>query len=112
MTGGPSHIDTWDPKPHQPYENRGPFSPIQTSVPGTIICEHLPLQAAMMDKFTILRSVDPRKSSHEPNQVFQTGHLEATPRTNPKGGRWPPSDRLWGSFTGRITRRCPPTSPS
>ncbi|MEW4529012.1 DUF1501 domain-containing protein [Maioricimonas sp. JC845] len=108
MTGGPSHIDTWDPKPHQPYENRGPFSPIQTSVPGTIICEHLPLQAAMMDKFTILRSVDPRKSSHEPNQVFQTGHLEATPRTNPKGGRWPAIGSIVGKFHGSNHPAMPP----
>lgn len=31
MAGGPSHIDTWDVKPHRPYQNRGPFSAIQTS---------------------------------------------------------------------------------
>ncbi len=89
MTGGPSHIDTWDPKPDRPYINRGPFSPISTALPGTIICEHLPKQAAMLDKFTIIRSVDPRKSSHQPNQVMQTGSREATPRTNPKGDRYP-----------------------
>ena len=58
MAGGPSHIDTWDPKPDRPFMNRGPFSPISTKVPGAIICEHLPKQAAMLDKFTIIRSVD------------------------------------------------------
>ena len=89
MAGGPSHIDTWDPKPHRPFNNRGPFAPISTAQPGTIICEHLPKQAAMLDKFTIIRSVDPRRSSHQPNQVFQTGNLEAAPRVNPKGDKLP-----------------------
>src|SRR5581483_7324770 len=58
MAGGPSHIDTWDMKPERPPENRGPFSPINTRVPGIMICEHLPRQAALMDKLTIIRSVD------------------------------------------------------
>jgi hypothetical protein len=89
MTGGPSQIDTWDPKPNRPLNNRGPFSPISTALPGTYICEHLPKQAAMLDKFTLIRSVDPRKSSHQPNQVMQTGNREAAPRTNPKGDRYP-----------------------
>src|SRR5438105_7883828 len=34
MTGGPSHIDTWDPKPTRPLVNRGPFAVISTQVPG------------------------------------------------------------------------------
>lgn len=89
MTGGPSHIDTWDPKPTRPLENRGPFDVIPTSVPGLSICEHLPLQAAMMDRFTVLRSVDATGSNHEPNRVFQTGHTEAAPRVNPRGDRFP-----------------------
>src|SRR6266542_3002357 len=52
MAGGPSHIDMWDMKPDRPLENRGPFSPIATRVPGVRICEYLPKQAAMLDKFT------------------------------------------------------------
>src|SRR5262249_28315552 len=52
MTGGPSHIDTWDPKPDRPLENRGPFNTITTRLPGVRICEHLPRQAAMLDRFT------------------------------------------------------------
>lgn len=89
MTGGPSHIDTWDPKPDRPFMNRGPFAPISTALPGTIICEHLPKQAAMLDRFTVIRSVDPKHSSHQPNQVMQTGSREAAPRVNPKGDRYP-----------------------
>lgn len=89
MAGGPSQIDTWDPKPGRPYQNRGPFSAISTKLPGTIVCEHLPKHAAMLDKFTIIRSVDPRQSNHEPNAVFQTGNLEAEPRTNPEAEKYP-----------------------
>lgn len=89
MAGGPSHIDTWDPKPDRPLQNRGPFSPISTRIPGGLICEHLPKQAAMLDKFTLIRSVDARGSNHEPSKVFQTGNREASPRTNPKGEMYP-----------------------
>src|SRR5882724_13468221 len=71
MAGGPSHIDTWDPKPDRPPENRGPFGVIRTRLPGVIVCEHLPKLAAMLDKFTIIRSVEPRYSNHEPNSVMQ-----------------------------------------
>jgi hypothetical protein len=89
MTGGPSHIDTWDPKPLRPAENRGPFGVISTKLPGVQICEHLPLQAAMLDRFTLLRSVDASRSNHEPNMVFQTGHVAAAPRINPEAAIYP-----------------------
>ncbi len=89
MTGGPSHIDTWDPKPLRPLENRGPFGVIDTKIPGVQICEHLPKQAAMLDKFTLIRSVDARASNHEPNMVFQTANLAAAPRSNPEAVNYP-----------------------
>jgi hypothetical protein len=89
MTGGPSQIDTWDPKPDRPLENRGPFGVISTAVPGVSICEHLPKQAAMLDRFTLIRSVDARHSNHEPNTVFQTGNLDAEARTNPEAVMYP-----------------------
>lgn len=89
MAGGPSQIDTWDPKPDRPYENRGPFGVTRTKLPGVLISEHLPRQAAMLDRFTIIRSVDARGSNHEPNKVFQTGNVEAAPRVNPKGDMYP-----------------------
>jgi hypothetical protein len=89
MTGGPSHIDTWDPKPDRPPENRGPFAVTSTKLPGVAICEHLPRMAAMLDRFTIIRSVDAQFSNHEPNMVMQTANLEAEPRTNPLGRMYP-----------------------
>lgn len=89
MTGGPSQIDTWDPKPDRPLQNRGPFDVISTRLPGVQVCEHLPMMAGMLDKFTIIRSVDARFSNHEPNKVFQTGNKLAEARTNPEAERYP-----------------------
>src|SRR4051794_16813268 len=45
LVGGPSQIDTWDPKPLAPPEVRGPFQPIATSVPGMRITEIFPRMA-------------------------------------------------------------------
>ncbi len=89
MTGGPSHIDTWDPKPERPPEIRGPFGTITTALPGVRLCEYLPQQAALLDRLTLIRSVDATGSNHEPNQVFQTGNLTAEPRTNREAPLYP-----------------------
>ena len=89
MTGGPSHIDTWDMKPSAPIEIRGPFQPISTALPGVQLCEFLPRQAAMLDKMTIIRSVDCRFSNHEPNMVMQTANRDAEPRTNREAEKYP-----------------------
>jgi hypothetical protein len=108
MTGGPSHIDTWDVKPDRPLENRGPFKTIATRLPGVFICEHLPRQAAILDKFTLIRSVDARHSNHEPNQVFQTGNVEAAPRVNPKGRLYPAIGSVVAKFHGSNQPGMPP----
>ncbi len=105
MTGGPSHIDTWDPKPDRPVENRGPFKTIKTKLPGIRICEYLPKQAALLDQFTLIRSVDCRFSNHEPNMVMQTANLANEPRTNPKA-------RYYPSFGSIIAKHRGPNHPS
>src|SRR5262245_12338661 len=45
LSGGASHIDTWDMKPDAPAEYRGEFRPAATSSPGVTLCEHLPYLA-------------------------------------------------------------------
>src|SRR6188472_1419805 len=42
LNGGPSHLDMWDLKPEAPLEIRGEFQPIESTLPGTPLCEHLP----------------------------------------------------------------------
>jgi len=108
MTGGPSHIDTWDMKPDQPSENRGPFKSIPTQVAGVRICEYLPKQAVMMNRFTLIRSVDCRESNHEPNMVMQTANLEAEPRLNPKGHLYPAIGSQVARWHGANQRGLPP----
>lgn len=69
LLGGPSHIDTWDPKPKAPAEIRGPFQPIATNVPGIEISEIFPKMAQHMDKLSLIRSV-----YHTATAVHDTGH--------------------------------------
>jgi Protein of unknown function (DUF1501) len=75
MWGGPSHLDTFDPKPEAGYDYCGPLNhPIQTNVPGIRICELLPLLAQQADKYSIIRSMTHGSNSHETAAyIVQTG---------------------------------------
>ena len=64
MQGGPSHIDTFDPKPNAPSDIRGEFSVIPTNIPGVQISEHLPMMAKNLDKYSIIRSGYSYNGSH------------------------------------------------
>ena len=64
------------------------------------LCEYLPKQAAMLDKLTIIRSVDCRFSNHEPNMVMQTANRAAEPRTNPKARLYPAIGSIVAKFRG------------
>jgi Protein of unknown function (DUF1501) len=69
LLGGPSQIDTWDPKPKAPAEIRGPFSTIDTNVPGMQITEIFPRMSRHADKYSLIRSV-----YHTATAVHDTGH--------------------------------------
>jgi hypothetical protein len=64
LWGGPSQLDTWDPKPDAPLEYRGPFSPIPTRVPGVRIAELFPKIAGVMDEVCIIRSLHTKSNDH------------------------------------------------
>jgi hypothetical protein len=70
LGGGPSHIDMWDLKPDAPAEVRGPFKPAPTAVPGVQICEHMPLQASIMDRLALLRGVRSVENDHFLSEVY------------------------------------------
>lgn len=108
MTGGPSHIDTWDVKPNAPVEIRGPFGVIPTALPGYQFCEYLPKQAAMMNKMTVIRSVDCRFSNHEPNMVMQTANLDAEPRINKEAAKFPALASIIAKYRSGTSRQMPP----
>src|SRR5439155_8853259 len=65
LAGGPSHLDTWDLKPDAPLEIRGNFKPLETSVSGIQISEHMPKVAKQADKLCIVRSVTSPTAAHE-----------------------------------------------
>src|SRR5436190_1516319 len=77
LVGGPSHIDTWDPKPNAPAEVRGPFAPTATNVPGMQISEIFPRMARHADKYSLIRSVYHTATAvHDTGyQMMQTGRL-------------------------------------
>ena len=83
LPGGPSHMDMYDPKPEAPVEYRGEFRAIPTAVPGIQISEHMPLQARMMDRLAIVRSlisVDEHSDS-----LVMTGYPERVNRAATQG---------------------------
>ena len=66
MGGGPSHLDTFDPKPEAGEEYCGPLkTPVATNVSGVRICELFPLMAKQADKYTILRGFTHPDAGHE-----------------------------------------------
>jgi hypothetical protein len=75
LQGGISHIDSFDPKPRAPEEIRGEFGAIATSVPGIQLCDPLPLLAQHQDRYSILRSLNPRNGSHGVADAYMmSGH--------------------------------------
>jgi hypothetical protein len=80
--GGPSHLDTFDLKPHAPAEVRGEFRPISTSAPGVRICEHLPRLSRWMHKVALVRSVTHSARLHDSASIHAlTGRpLDGTDR--------------------------------
>ena len=76
-TGAISHHDTFDMKPDAPLEIRGEFNPIQTPIPGTVICEHLPKLASRAHKYALIRSLSHKDNNHlmSTHHVL-TGHLQ------------------------------------
>lgn len=81
LFGGPSHIDMFDLKPEAPAEIRGEFKPIDTSVPGLQICEHMPRIARLMHRTTLIRTLSHGYNSHNPYAVL-TGFTGGNDREN------------------------------
>jgi hypothetical protein len=75
LAGGPSHHETFDPKPDASAEVRGEFGTVATSVPGIHFSDKLPLLAAQMKHLAILRALTHRASAHEPGvATMNTGY--------------------------------------
>jgi hypothetical protein len=75
LAGGPSQLETFDPKPTAPLNVRGPWGAIRSAVPGTLFGEMLPELARAADRFAILRSLHHTNSMHQPWPMM-TGNIQ------------------------------------
>jgi len=74
MDGGPTHFETFDPKPDAPSEIRGEFTHVSTAVPGTVFSEHMVKLAASLDDFAMIRSIRHNQGNHGAgNHYMMTG---------------------------------------
>ncbi len=107
LSGGPSHLDMYDMKPEAPLEYRGEFNPIRTNVPGIEICELMPMQAKIADKFTILRGVQVAHL-HTANEFFSGYPWQESPRASIPGEARRPA---LGSVVSRLRKLDSPIPP-
>ncbi|HSG73114.1 MAG TPA: DUF1501 domain-containing protein, partial [Planctomycetaceae bacterium] len=100
LSGGPSQIDMWDPKPQAPQEIRSPFGHIATKIPGALFTEHLPLQASIADKLSIIRSVDCSASNHTPITMQAGNPLAQRTNDGKDGAGFPSMGSVCAKFRG------------
>src|SRR5207247_5362294 len=101
LAGGPSQLAAWDSTPGAPIAVRGPFRSIATKVPGVRICEHLPLQASILDRLALVRSVDCRASTDHFPAPMQAGNPSAQrSKIDPHIGTHPSMGSVAARFRG------------
>jgi uncharacterized protein (DUF1501 family) len=84
LNGGPSHIDTFDPK-----KGNGPFKAIKTSAPGIMLAEHLPRLAEQAHRFALLRGMTSKEGNHQRAQYYvHTGYAPNPTVEHPSLGSW------------------------
>ncbi|MGZ0173362.1 MAG: DUF1501 domain-containing protein [Planctomycetales bacterium] len=106
--GGCSHIDTYDPKPQAGSEYRGPFSTIETQVPGLQFSELLPMQAKIADKFTVLRSMRQGAGGHPAGSMqMLSGDSDTRDKPKPRLPDWMSVTNYLRSLEGPRTVRLP-----
>jgi hypothetical protein len=104
LWGGPSHLDTWDPKPDAPQDIRGPFRAIPTVVPGISISEHFPSLARQVHRLSIVRSMSHDDAAHlSTAHHILTGHVAPTPNSDAAG----PSPRDWPHLGALVSKLRP-----
>jgi hypothetical protein len=97
LDGGPSQLETYDPKPDAPAEYRGPYGVINTRVPGIHISETLPHHARHADKMVFVRSVH-----HDNGDHFAGGHWMLTGRFGSTAANMAPMYPGIGAYTARV----------
>jgi len=104
-SGGQSQLETWDPRPEAPQEVRGAFGAIRTSVPGTLLCEHLPKLARLADRFAIVKSM-----SHDDVDHGSALYLTLTGQYHPRLSSNPPPRETDHPFFGCVLEQRRPAA--
>jgi hypothetical protein len=102
LWGGPSHIDTFDMKPLAPDNIRGEFRPIQTSVPGTHIVEHLPRMARLAQHYSIIRTLHHSRFIHQPAGSYLLTGVDPRVETAAQGAPSADDAPAFGSLAARL----------
>jgi hypothetical protein len=97
LDGGPSQLETYDPKPEAPAEYRGPYGAIQTNVPGIRISETLPCHARLADKMVFVRSLH-----HDNGDHFAAAHWMLTGRFGSSAANMAPKYPSAGSYAAKV----------
>ena len=89
LNGGPSHLDMWDMKPNAPAEIRGEFKPIESTMPGVLVSEHLPRFSQQIHRGSLIRSAHHSVNNSHAAAVYcaLTGHDRGE-----NGGGFKPTD--------------------
>jgi hypothetical protein len=83
LSGGPSHIDTFDPKPDAPAEIRGPYAAIATRTPGVQVTERFPRLAQLSEHYCLVRSLSHSEVPHvTAAHMMLTGQSDASRNNN------------------------------
>ena len=109
LWGGPSHMETFDPKPDAPSEYRGEFRAIPTNVPGLRISEQLPRLARLGDKIALVRSLGHESTGHvNSTHTLMTGYPGEVVETPPFTPKYPDFWAVASETLGRRSRSMPP----
>jgi hypothetical protein len=101
MAGGPSHIDTFDPKPGRP--TGGEFKAISTAADGVQICEHLPRLGARMKQIALIRSLTSKEGNHDrARHLMHTGYPPQGGVDHPAFGSLVSETREHGGMPGYV----------
>ncbi|MFM7844407.1 MAG: DUF1501 domain-containing protein [Planctomycetota bacterium] len=105
--GGPSQLETFDMKPDAPSEYRGPYEPIESTLPGLMVSEKMPYHAKIMDKTTVIRTLTHGNGDHwAAAHWLLTGYLGAT------GNDRPPRKPSMGSIISSLMGPTKPGAPA
>lgn len=104
-SGGQSQLETFDPRPDAPREVRGQFGAIETSVPGTFLCEHLPRLATLADRYALVKSM-----SHEDLDHGSALYLALTGQYHARRSGNPPPKETDHPFFGSVLEQLRPPS--